>query len=244
MNKPKRFSAAVAYFSASAFAQDVIPVNIGNYIRAETDIMIKANLVMFGDKKGGEIIHLRQPTPPEQQPVIRMNRDTIYSAIVIDLSSPATITLPKVDWHYQSMMVTSQDHYTTAFAKPGEYVLRKEDIGSRYAFVAFRTLVNGGVRDLELAHKAQDAIVIDTPYIQSDLELPNWNKDQVEAIRSSINTIATLGFSAELAFGTPEQVEPIAHLIGIAAGWGACQKLRQCRTLILSNKIMAQHHIA
>jgi hypothetical protein len=41
---------------------------------------------------------------------IRMNRDTLYSAAVLDLSSPATVTLPETGGRYMGMRVINQDH--------------------------------------------------------------------------------------------------------------------------------------
>ena len=55
------------------------------------------------------------------QPVIRMNVDTIYSSLVLDLSEPVEITLPEIDGRYQSMHVMSQDHYMFVEATPGTY---------------------------------------------------------------------------------------------------------------------------
>jgi hypothetical protein len=40
---------------------------------------------------------LREPIAPENQPTIRMNQDTRYSAVVLDLSERAEITLPEIE---------------------------------------------------------------------------------------------------------------------------------------------------
>ena len=49
------------------------PVTIANYVRAESDHMIRANMEMVGAGIG-KFTHLREPTTPANQPVIRMNR--------------------------------------------------------------------------------------------------------------------------------------------------------------------------
>ena len=41
----------------------------------------------------------------------RMNRDTLYSAAVIDISGGATVTLPESGDRYVPWMVVNQDHY-------------------------------------------------------------------------------------------------------------------------------------
>ncbi len=84
------------------------PVTVDNFVRAESDNMIRANMSMGAEI--GKFGHLREPTTPENQPVIRMNQDTLYSATLADLSKPVEITLPEVDGRYMSMHVVNQDH--------------------------------------------------------------------------------------------------------------------------------------
>jgi hypothetical protein len=84
---------------APVLAEDV---TVDTFVRAESDHMIRTNMAMMG-VDFGKMIHLREPTTPDNQPVIRMNQDTLYSAIVVDLSKPATITLPEAGGRYVSM---------------------------------------------------------------------------------------------------------------------------------------------
>ena len=52
------------------------PVTIDTFVRAETDTAIRG----LHDQIGfGAFFHVRAPTPLDDQPVIRMNRDTLYS---------------------------------------------------------------------------------------------------------------------------------------------------------------------
>jgi hypothetical protein len=60
-------------------------VNVSNFVRAETDVAIKKVYDIVGL---GTWLHNRAPTPIDQQNVIRMNRDTLYSGAVLDLSKP------------------------------------------------------------------------------------------------------------------------------------------------------------
>jgi len=53
-------------------------VNVDNFARAETDRMFAALAQQAGGV--GRLHHDRVPTPLDQQPVIRMNRDTLYSS--------------------------------------------------------------------------------------------------------------------------------------------------------------------
>ena len=52
----------------------------------------------------GKFIHNRTPTEIDKQPVIRMNRDTLYSQAAFDLDAgPVTITLPDAGKRFMAM---------------------------------------------------------------------------------------------------------------------------------------------
>lgn len=83
-----------------------VPVNYSHFARAESDTMFKGTLALAGEI--GAWVHLRAPTPLDQQNVIRMNRDTLYSVVIVDLAKPATITLPEADGRYMSAHAVNQ----------------------------------------------------------------------------------------------------------------------------------------
>ena len=83
-----------------------IAVNVDNFVRAETDRMFAA---LQADAGGvNRLNHNRTPTPIEHQPVIRMNRDTLYSFALVDISQGATVTIPDSGDRYLSVMVVNQ----------------------------------------------------------------------------------------------------------------------------------------
>ncbi|WEK52748.1 MAG: DUF1254 domain-containing protein [Candidatus Kaistia colombiensis] len=209
--------------TSGAFAQDTIgksPVSTDNFVRAETDNYLATNAKVVGAL--GKFQHSRQPASIDDQTVIRMNRDTLYSFAVFDLAAgPVTISLPDSGTRYMSMMVVDQDHYIPIIAHGKETVTLTQDaFGTRYAFAAIRTLVDpNDPKDVEEVHKLQDAIVVS----QKDagkLELPDWDQDNLTAIRNALLVLAEHQLSFSGAFGTRDQVDPIKHLIGTAAGWG------------------------
>ena len=59
-------------------------VNALNFARAETDMYFARTVKQAGGL--GKFYHLRVPTPIAEQRVVRMNRDTLYSSAVFDLS--------------------------------------------------------------------------------------------------------------------------------------------------------------
>jgi len=149
-----------------------------------------------------------------------MNQDTLYSASVLDLSKPVTITLPEIGGRYMSMHVVNQDHYMFVESEPGTYKLTENKVGTRFAYVTIRTFYNAGdPDDLAKAHAAQDQIVLsgggDGPF-----ESPNWDLDDLAKARKALSDLATLGFDSTYAFGSKEEVRPVDHLVAAAAGWG------------------------
>lgn len=81
-------------------------VNIGNFARAESDVAI---MKIYDAAGSGAWLHNGAPTPIDNQPAIRMNRDTLYSSVVLDLSEPATVVLPDTGGRYQSLQVINQE---------------------------------------------------------------------------------------------------------------------------------------
>jgi len=199
-----------------------VSVNLSNFVRAETDHMFRVNMKAL-NVKIGQISHTRKPTTPDNQPVIRMNQDTLYSAVLLDLSKPVKITLPKVGGRYMSMHVVNQDHYMSVQDTPGTYTLTEDSVGTRFASVSVRTFYNAGdPKDLPKAHAAQDKIKVSGggtgPFVA-----PNWNTEQLARARKALNDLAVvLGFETTYAFGGKDEVRPIAHLVGAAAGWAVC----------------------
>ena len=195
-------------------------VTLDNLVRAETDYMIRQNIKAYG-LKIGQIVHLRETVDLANQPVIRMNVDTIYSTLVLDLSRPVEITLPEIDGRYQSMHVMNQDHFSYVEAKPGTYRLTEEEVGTRFAAVSFRTFIDpSDPDDVKAAHAAQDGIVVSGGG-SGPFEAPDWNTEQLAVARKALNDLAAeISFDSARAFGRKDEVDPVQYLVGGMAGWG------------------------
>lgn len=87
----------------------MVPVNVDNFARAETARMLDNTLALTGGVN--RWFHYREPTPVEQQPVIRMNRDTLCSGAIVDMADGAQLTLPDAGNRYMSVMLINEDHY-------------------------------------------------------------------------------------------------------------------------------------
>jgi hypothetical protein len=74
----------VGLASAQSPPTNAVPVTADNFIRAESDLYF-GNLVKEGSI--GKFTHRREPAPIDNQTVIRLNRDTLYSSAVFDLDA-------------------------------------------------------------------------------------------------------------------------------------------------------------
>jgi len=195
------------------------PVTADNFVRAETDLYFGSLVKQDGF---GMFYHYREPTPINQQTVVRMNRDTLYSAAVFDLDAGAvTITLPDAGSRFMSMQVINEDQYSpTVIYKSGSYLFTRHAIGTRYVMMAIRTLVNpADPKDIEKVHALQDAIKVEQSNTGS-FEVPYWDQVSQKKVREALLVLgATLPDSKNM-FGTKAQVDPVRFLIGAATAWG------------------------
>jgi hypothetical protein len=197
-----------------------VPVTADNFGRAATDLAF-ANVVRDGGF--GKFNHNRELTPLDKQLVVRQNRDTLYSAAVVDLDAgPVTITLPDVGQRFMSMQVFDEDQYThnVAYA-PGRYTITRKDLGTRYALVALRMLLDPNKpEDVQAVHALQDATKVEQPGGPGKFEIPKWNIGDYKKITDALTVLGDTLPDKNRMFGAKADVEPVRRLIGVATAWG------------------------
>jgi len=218
--KAKPIILAIAFcglFLASAIAQ--YPVTPDNYRRAETDFNFKKKV---DEGMFGKIGHVREPAPIDKQLVVRVNRDTLYSAAVFDLdAAPVTITLPESGKRFMSLLLINEDHYVidTVYS-PSSVTITREQAGTRYFVALVRTFVNANdLADVKVANAAQDKIKIEQAKI-GKFEVPQWDPVTLKKAREALQALFALEGLKEPRFGRKDEIEPISWLVSTAAGWG------------------------
>jgi hypothetical protein len=212
---------AIGCFPTLSAAADKVPVTVDNFIRAESDLYLGNAAKDAGGV--GKFLHHREPTPVDKQPVIRMNRDTLYSGAVFDLDvGPVTITLPDAGKRFMSMQIISEDHYTPEVVYgAGSYTLDKQKVGTRFVLAAVRTLVDpANPDDVKQVHALQDSIKVEQPGGPGSFEVPEWDQASQKKVRDALLVLGATIPDFKGAFGSEKQVDPIRHLIGTALGWG------------------------
>jgi hypothetical protein len=148
------FACALIATTTAARAQSpAIPVTVDNFGRAESDLYFSGVLKESGAI--GKFGHRREPARIDNQTVIRLNRDTLYSSALFDLDAgPVTITLPDAGKRFMSMQVINEDHYVPeVIYGQGNCTLTKDKAGTRYVVVGIRTLVDPqDPKDIEQVH--------------------------------------------------------------------------------------------
>ena len=206
---------------AAPSSQAPIRVTVENFIRAETDTYFQKF-----EKEGafGKFHHERNLAPVDNQTVIRMNRDTLYSMAVFDLdAAPVVVTLPDPGKRFMAIQVVNEDHYTPkVLYEPGSHTFTREQIGTRYVAFLVRIFVDPlDPADVQAVNALQDRIAVEqkTP---GQFVVPPWDPASLKTIRDALLALAAAngGINSAKMFGPKDKVDPVQHLLGTAAGWG------------------------
>jgi hypothetical protein len=193
-----------------------IPVTLENYEVAESDLafynvtkLVGMNTFFHFPTGGFDI---------DNQTVVRMNRDTYYSAAVIDTTQGATVTVPETNGRYLSVMVVQNDHYIDqVFLEPGTHEITSD---TDFAMIAMRIRANQSEPgDDEAIAALRAGVKLEVGGNASHVR-PNYDMEQLVALRDELTVEGTkLGtlMGMQGAHGT---IEPMMHLYGTAIGWG------------------------
>jgi len=202
--------------SDSLSVPDLVPVTLENYKTAESDLAFNNGTKFVGTNK---LLHFPVDSfDLDNQTVVRMNRDTIYSGAVINVSGGATVTLPESDGRYMSAMVVQNDHYIDqVFNTPGEHVIEADT-----DFVMVTIRIRANINDPDDGKKIralQQAIRISATATDPHL-MPNYDMEQLVALRSELAAEAAEKGSLNNMQGARGNVDERKHLLGTAVGWG------------------------
>lgn len=194
-------------------------VNVDNFVVAETHRMMRD--LQRDAEEVNRFLHNREPADIDRQTVIRLNRDTLYSFAVVDISAGATLTLPEHGERYLSAMVVNEQHYINRiFHDPGTYDLTVAEFDTPYVVVAVRTLADPqDPDDLAAVAALQDRIEL-TSASAVPFAMPDYDPVTFDETRDALLALARNLADLSGMFGRKDEVDPVRHLIGTAAGWG------------------------
>jgi len=236
MNSLKRITIGMVFLmllgmSLITSAEQVKPaggviITMDNFIHADST---RAYLKELAQSKGKvNVIRPSRDFPnTDTQDIIRMNSDTLYTRLVLDVKGGATITTKDYEG-FQNIMVLDVNHSEIKTLMGAGTVEIDETMLSegRHAFIIIRT---GMLRDLpkkemfEKAHKAQDNISITyksskpyEPSVKYDFTTLGKVKYKIlsDFVKHPVKDVIKNGF------GTTKTRDAEAAKVVIAIGWG------------------------
>ena len=200
-------------------ASPAIKVNAMNYVRAKTALQFDKYYASAGGIN--RFGHSRNVVGIDNRSSKRLNRDTLYSVAIVDISEGAVVEMPKAAGRYMSLQVVNEEGYTNAvFHGGGRYKLDMNQFETSYVWLLVRTLVSPDIpNDIEVARGLQDQLGIDS---QSDRPYEHPAYD-AESFGTTTDHLLELGKGLEDnegAAGSREEVDPIKQLLVAAYGFG------------------------
>lgn len=209
------------------FSSKGVTVTNASYPTDETSHQMLKNQDLVGINK---FLHKRKLAPTDEQPIVRMNRDTYYSFAVVDISKGATVTIPKLpEGKYVSVQPVTEDHrIQPMFYGSGTYELTTH-IGN-YIYVVVR--LDATFTEVE-ATKIQDQMVINAksskPFTAKAVNQKSFKtvednlKAQMPAISKRDGKDAVLGMFTAPTDESKKLFTKEKYEVGSAIGWGGAQ---------------------
>ena len=189
-----------------------IIVDRSNYQKAE----VARNFNKWAAKgANNKLMHMTDVTPSGPAPTVRMNRDSLYSAAILDTSSGnASITLPEGDL-YQSVLMVDTDGYARKFIlEPGTHLVATD---TKFVWVLVRTGLEKG---LDEARRMQGLVTVqgmgDDTYSS-----PEYDPESLAKLTRVLIDEAIAEDDGDLYYGNyPDQVDETRRMRSTAAGFG------------------------
>jgi hypothetical protein len=162
-----------------------------------------------------KLMHMTDVTPSGPAPTVRMNRDTLYSAAILDTSTgTASITLPEVDL-YQSVLMVDTDGYARDFVlEPGTHMIADD---TQFVWALVRTGLEKGIEE---ARRVQ-AMVTVQGMGGSTYSAPDFDEDSLAKVTRLLIDESIAEDDGDLYYGNyPGQVDETQRLRSTAAGFG------------------------
>jgi hypothetical protein len=214
-------SILVGFTSGSLCAgEPPIEVTALNYVQAKTAIQFDKYMAR-ADGKVNTFSHGRRIVGIDQRSSKRLNRDTLYSVAIVDISEGASLTIPDTHGRYMSVQVINEHGFTNKiFHDVGKHDLTVKKFDTPYVLLLVRTLVSDSMPDdLATAHALQDKLTI-VSASQRLYTHPNYDAVSMAATTELLLLLSQGIHDNAKAAGTKAQVNPIKQLLLSAYGFG------------------------
>lgn len=213
----------------SFFSKDGEIVTQASYPTNETSHQILKNQDLAGINK---FLHKRKLTPTDEQPVVRMNRDTYYSFAIVDVSQGATITIPEIpEGKYVSVQPVTEDHRIQAM-KYGSGTFELNTHTGSHLYIVVRldaTLTEAEVAKLQdqmsINAKSNNRFKAEPVNKDSFTRVENELKAKMPAITKRDGKDALVGMFTDPEDDSNKLFTQEKYEVGAAIGWGGAQQV-------------------
>jgi hypothetical protein len=206
--------AASLLMAGAATSADPEPIKVtrSNYQEAE----VARNFTRWANNgANNKLMHMTSVTPSGPVPTVRMNRDSLYSAAILDTSSgKASITVPEGDL-YQSVMMVDTEGYARRFVlEPGTHMAPTD---TKFAWLLVRTGLEKG---LEEARRMQALVTVQG--MGDDIySSPEYDHESLAKLTRILIDEAIAEDNGDLYYGNyPGQVGETRRMRSTASGFG------------------------
>jgi len=212
--------------AAEAKTEGVV-ITPDNFIHADSTRAYLKELDQ-SDGKVNIVRPVRELTNADNQDVIRMNEDTLYTRIVLDVKGGATITTKKYNG-YQNINVIDVNHSQIA-SLTGHGTLKVDETmltEGQHVYVIVRTGLLRGFPEKDMmakGHKAQDNISVSFKSSEPFVASVKYDFSTLDTVKYKILKDFALNPQKDVAkkgLGTLKQRDPDLARVIVAIGWGA-----------------------
>jgi len=209
------------------FQPDGMTTTAENYPTLETARQL---LIAQGRAPVNEVSHNRELTPTDNQPVVRMNRDTYYSFAVVDISGGASITIPPLpEGKYVSVQPVTMDHRI----QPMSYGSGTFELGAHSGTHMYLIIRLDSTLSQEEANAIQDGMTINAgsakPFSAEPVNQESFEAAELALRQKLAELVGTYGADAANGmFTAPTDASRglynfDKYTVGAAVGWGGAQ---------------------
>lgn len=211
------------------FSTNGTTVTSASYPADETSHQILKNQDLAGINK---FLHKRQLTPTDQQPVVRMNRDTYYSFAIVDVSKGATITIPELpEGKYVSVQPVTEDHRIQPMAYgSGTFELKTHTGSHLYLVIRLDATLTEAeavkIQDqMSISAKSSKSFKAEPINRESFKKVEDELKAKMPAITKRDGKDALVGMFTDPTDSSDKLFTQEKYEVGAAIGWGGAQQV-------------------
>lgn len=191
----------------------VAPVTEENFTIVEAEV----NFLKWKNKDAmNKLFHLSQLTPAGPMPTVRMNRDTLYSAALVDASNGFEVHMPD-QGIFTSVLVIDQKGYSQDYIwKAGSHKITIDKTNGNFVWVLFRIGLEEGI---DKARDAQKTVAItgmgSKVWNPKKFDKNEYQKLHDQYMNEAINSGMFLQYGSDAS-----RIDMKAKRLSDAAGWG------------------------